>query len=100
MIYYSRAAQVALLATIATLDIGQHVPEASQDGRPDPKVKHCPDHWMTWKTEVRTKDTMKAGRNDPCPCGSGKKFKRCHLLKPIRERSQPQRQPSNSTASV
>jgi len=20
----------------------------------------------------------KAGRNDPCPCGSGKKFKRCH----------------------
>ncbi len=18
------------------------------------------------------------GRNDPCPCGSGKKFKRCH----------------------
>lgn len=21
------------------------------------------------------------GRNDPCPCGSGKKFKKCHLLK-------------------
>jgi len=20
------------------------------------------------------------GRNDPCPCGSGKKYKRCHLL--------------------
>jgi uncharacterized protein len=20
----------------------------------------------------------KAGRNDPCPCGSGKKFKKCH----------------------
>jgi preprotein translocase subunit SecA len=20
----------------------------------------------------------KAGRNDPCPCGSGKKYKRCH----------------------
>jgi len=19
-----------------------------------------------------------AGRNDPCPCGSGKKYKRCH----------------------
>jgi uncharacterized protein YecA (UPF0149 family) len=19
-----------------------------------------------------------AGRNDPCPCGSGKKFKKCH----------------------
>lgn len=22
---------------------------------------------------------MKIGRNDPCPCGSGKKFKRCHM---------------------
>jgi uncharacterized protein YecA (UPF0149 family) len=21
--------------------------------------------------------TAKAGRNDPCPCGSGKKFKKC-----------------------
>lgn len=24
---------------------------------------------------------MKAGRNDPCPCGSGKKFKKCCLAK-------------------
>jgi len=22
--------------------------------------------------------TIKVGRNDPCPCGSGKKFKACH----------------------
>ena len=22
--------------------------------------------------------TVKVGRNDPCPCGSGKKFKHCH----------------------
>ena len=22
---------------------------------------------------------IKVGRNDPCPCGSGKKFKKCHL---------------------
>lgn len=25
-----------------------------------------------------TRDTPKVGRNDPCPCGSGKKFKVCH----------------------
>ena len=25
---------------------------------------------------VRTED--KIGRNDPCPCGSGKKYKNCH----------------------
>lgn len=29
----------------------------------------------------RTKMTFKAGRNDPCPCGSGKKFKTCCLRK-------------------
>ena len=23
-------------------------------------------------------DDQKVGRNDPCPCGSGKKYKRCH----------------------
>lgn len=22
---------------------------------------------------------MKVGRNDPCPCGNGKKFRRCHM---------------------
>jgi hypothetical protein len=25
----------------------------------------------------------KVGRNDPCPCGSGKKFKKCCLDKPF-----------------
>jgi uncharacterized protein YecA (UPF0149 family) len=24
------------------------------------------------------RDAPKVGRNDPCPCGSGKKFKACH----------------------
>ena len=28
------------------------------------------------KTVVRTQE--KVGRNDPCPCGSGKKYKKCH----------------------
>ena len=25
-----------------------------------------------------TRGRQKVGRNDPCPCGSGKKFKHCH----------------------
>ena len=29
------------------------------------------------QTPVRN-DGDKTGRNDPCPCGSGKKFKKCH----------------------
>jgi preprotein translocase subunit SecA len=24
------------------------------------------------------RDAPKVGRNDPCPCGSGKKYKQCH----------------------
>ena len=26
----------------------------------------------------RPKRNLKVGRNDPCPCGSGKKYKQCH----------------------
>jgi len=29
-------------------------------------------------TELR-RDAPKVGRNDPCPCGSGKKYKHCHM---------------------
>jgi len=28
--------------------------------------------------KVKTESGEKVGRNDPCPCGSGKKFKKCH----------------------
>jgi uncharacterized protein len=29
--------------------------------------------------ESRLRSAMaRTGRNDPCPCGSGRKFKRCH----------------------
>jgi preprotein translocase subunit SecA len=24
------------------------------------------------------RSSQKVGRNDPCPCGSGKKYKQCH----------------------
>ena len=30
------------------------------------------------KAEQQVKAEPKAGRNDPCPCGSGKKYKKCH----------------------
>ena len=30
------------------------------------------------KTEPVRRDHPKIGRNDPCPCGSGKKYKNCH----------------------
>ena len=30
------------------------------------------------KPQQARRDTQKVGRNDPCPCGSGKKYKKCH----------------------
>ena len=30
------------------------------------------------KPETVRREGKKVGRNDPCPCGSGKKFKKCH----------------------
>ena len=31
-----------------------------------------------YKVDTVKRDAPKVGRNDPCPCGSGKKFKQCH----------------------
>lgn len=40
------------------------------------------ERWYFTKGELphqgtRTNDSPKVGRNDPCPCGSGKKYKKC-----------------------
>ena len=39
-----------------------HGPDCDHDHGPAPYVRTAP----------------KIGRTDPCPCGSGKKFKKCH----------------------
>lgn len=38
------------------------------------KRKEIRNDWRASKTIVRED---KVGRNDPCPCGSGKKYKKC-----------------------
>ena len=34
--------------------------------------------WYYIDGVARAKATATTGRNEPCPCGSGKKFKKCH----------------------
>ena len=34
------------------------------------------------------RDGAKVGRNDPCPCGSGKKYKKCHMAEDRRAASE------------
>jgi uncharacterized protein len=33
---------------------------------------------LRYKVDAVRRSTPKVGRNDPCPCGSGRKFKQCH----------------------
>jgi preprotein translocase subunit SecA len=35
-------------------------------------------HVETSRGPAARDDYARVGRNDPCPCGSGRKFKRCH----------------------
>jgi len=37
-------------------------------------------YFSSGTTEPQTvkRKEAKVGRNDPCPCGSGKKYKKCH----------------------
>jgi preprotein translocase subunit SecA len=41
-------------------------------------VEHRGDSEDESKPETVRRDENKVGRNDPCPCGSGKKYKKCH----------------------
>ena len=34
--------------------------------------------WPTQRSNPLPRHVMKVGRNEPCPCGSGKKYKECH----------------------
>ena len=56
---FQHAATSALAAEAAT------EPAAAESAQPAPP-------------QTFTRETPKVGRNDPCPCGSGKKYKQCH----------------------
>jgi preprotein translocase subunit SecA len=46
--------------------------QGGQDGQPFPTGGD------TAKVQTIRRSEPKVGRNDPCPCGSGKKYKKCH----------------------
>ena len=53
--------------------------ERSRDRAP-PSAPPSPKKRRAATTQVQTvrREGKKVGRNDPCPCGSGKKYKKCH----------------------
>ncbi len=55
---------------------------AYQHQKIDKSVRKIFQHWMAQRQTISLPKVIKGpktGRNDPCPCGSGKKFKKCCL---------------------
>lgn len=44
-----------------------------------PDCAHDHEHNHDPRPEPVRRAEPKVGRNDPCPCGSGKKYKNCHM---------------------
>jgi uncharacterized protein len=66
---------------VATLDREKPLPDL--DAGIEDLVNACVELWdLTAKARYAVatvrRDGPKVGRNDPCPCGSGRKFKACH----------------------
>jgi len=69
-------------ASVSTHSVttGIAIPGRAAPAEPEPEaepVPEAPKEVQLPKITIR-RELPKAGRNDPCPCGSGKKFKNCH----------------------
>jgi len=53
--------------------------EGNLEGMQNPKLDRILEKYQSKKPETYVKTEAKVGRNDPCPCGSGKKYKKCCL---------------------
>ena len=72
----SRSARLQGPAAAPTaLAAASQPPEATAPGADVPPP---PEAEVTLPTITIRRETPKVGRNDPCPCGSGKKYKNCH----------------------
>jgi preprotein translocase subunit SecA len=55
----------------------QHAAPQNLAAPPQPLPDDMEDHRSAGVTQF-VRETKKVGRNEPCPCGSGKKYKHCH----------------------
>lgn len=51
--------------------------EAFEGKTPQEMIDENPELALPQKVETVRREEPKVGRNDPCPCGSGKKYKKC-----------------------
>ncbi|MES2187835.1 MAG: UPF0149 family protein [Pseudomonadota bacterium] len=84
---------LATLVALTEPDAGKpEIPMFSEDGPPSVSEQRLNDYgeaiwavydlrqlWRSLGPKVETlRKAAEPGRNDPCPCGSGKKYKKCH----------------------
>jgi preprotein translocase subunit SecA len=50
----------------------------AEKGQPPGEMQEGETQGEGAKIKTIVRETEKVGRNDPCPCGSGKKYKKCH----------------------
>ena len=76
---------IRLFATeigFSKLDTMSEAEVVAQQQLIEPAVRQLFQHFLKQRAPASkpiTRETPKVGRNDPCPCGSGKKYKKCCL---------------------
>jgi len=71
---------VRALCSLSVESANAAIAEESRDLRNQEKTSSArPKKPITQRPRIiRQPSKLKVGRNDPCPCGSGKKYKQCH----------------------
>jgi preprotein translocase subunit SecA len=74
------AVEIRAESEVPKPDVTQHVENVRlQHGDPDATLTgDAGEAPAPEKVQPTVRHTQKVGRNDPCPCGSGKKYKHCH----------------------
>ena len=61
------------------IQVNQEIEMPDERGSKPPQVvEHRGDSEVSAKPVTVRREEEKVGRNEPCPCGSGKKYKKCH----------------------
>ena len=56
----------------------EHAPSGAVEENGDGESQNTPSQEQQAPVQPFVREGRKVGRNDPCPCGSGKKYKQCH----------------------
>jgi SEC-C motif len=71
---------LTVVQTLAALGVIGPKPERVSDEQIERVMRHVIQDQASTTSTTTAPEPGKTGRNDPCPCGSGKNYKRCHLV--------------------